>query len=71
MRRPKKQYFLVIFALPQQLGGPGTVYYAEDASITDIKSKAAKFLTFDDAKDFAEKNNIELTAVTYIGLEAF
>jgi len=71
MRRPKKQNLFVIFALPQQLEGPGTVYYAEDASITDIKSKAAKFLTFDDAKDFAKKNNIELTAATYIGLEAF
>jgi hypothetical protein len=71
MHRPKKQNLFVIFALPQQLKGPGTVYYAEDASITDIKSKAAKFLTFDDAKNFAEKNNIELTAATYIGLEAF
>lgn len=71
MRRSKKQNYFVIFALPPQIKGPGTVYYSNDATVTDIKSKAARFLTFDDARKFAEKNKIELTAATYIGIESF
>jgi hypothetical protein len=71
MKRSKKNKYYVIFALPEQHGRPGTVYYSVDATITDIKSRAAKFLTFKDAEDFAKEHNIELTSATYLGLETF
>ncbi|NIA10326.1 MAG: hypothetical protein GWP10_11520 [Nitrospiraceae bacterium] len=71
MSRSRKQNYFVIFAIPQQIKGPGTIYYSKDATVTDIKSKTARFLTFDDAREFAEKNKIELTEATYIGLESF
>lgn len=71
MSRSKKQDYFVIFPIPKPIKGPGSKYYSEDATVTDIKSRAAKFLTFDDARKFAEKNNIELTAATYIDIESF
>ena len=70
-RRQRKEQAFVIFAFPPPLKGPGTVYYAEDGTKTVIKFKAAKFSTREDAQDFAKKNNIELTAATYIDLEIF
>ena len=70
MKSSKKNMQYVIHALPEQHGQPGTVYYSYDATITDIKSKAAKFLTFKDAEDFSKKHNIELTPATYISFEA-
>lgn len=71
MSRSKRKDLFVIFAGPQQYKGPGTRYFARDASVTDIRSKAAKFYSFEDAKDFAARNNIELTALRYIGKESF
>lgn len=71
MKRSKKNKYYVIFALPEQHGRPGTVYYSDDATITDIKGKAAMFSTFKEAEDFAKKHNIELTPATYIGIETF
>ena len=70
MKQSKNKSF-VIFALPEQLGRKGTVYYSDDATTTDIKSKAARFLTIKDAEDFATAQNIKLTPATYIGLETF
>jgi hypothetical protein len=32
---------------------------------------AAKFYSFEEAKEFAERNNIERTAMTYVGLDGF
>ncbi|MEX5217162.1 MAG: tyrosine-type recombinase/integrase [Nitrospira sp.] len=43
----------VIFVAPRQHAGPRTTYIAEDGSTTDIRSKAARFLTKTDAKRFA------------------
>jgi len=70
-RSKKNRDLFVIFFGPQQYRGPGTRYYANDATVTAIKSKAAKFYLFEDARDFAERNKIELTALTYIGRESF
>ena len=61
----------VIFASPRQWGRPGNRYIGKDGKPTDIKSQAAKFYTFIYAKRFAEKMNIELTAMTYIEQEDF
>lgn len=71
IRHKKNEQYFVIFALPEQHGRSGTVYYADDATITDIKSKAAKFLTFNDAEDFAKEHNVELSPTKYIGREDF
>jgi len=71
MPRSKRQNLFVIFAFPEQHNRPGTRYYAQDATITDIRTKAAKFYSFEDAKEFAEQNNLELTATRYIGQESF
>ena len=60
----------VIFAQPENYSGPSK-YYGKDGSITEIKDLAAQFYTFDDAKDWAKEQKIELTAATYIGLETF
>lgn len=67
----KLKTMFVIFAGPQQLESPGTHYIADDGTVTDIKSRAAKFYSYAEATEFAIKNNIELTAVTYIGQEDF
>lgn len=71
MARSKKSLY-VIFSGPQQHKGPGTKYYTRAGSdVTDMKYKAAKFYSFDDAKEFAGEKGIELTAFTYIGQEDF
>jgi hypothetical protein len=70
-RKKKKHTAYVIFAGPQQFGGPGTQYIAEDGSRTGIKARAAKFYSHYDAVEFAKQKNIELTAITYIGQEDF
>lgn len=62
----KKRTLFVIFAGPQ-----GTCYIAHDASPTMMRSYAARFNSFADAKEFAEENHIALNAHTYIGLEDF
>lgn len=71
MARKKKQTRFVIFASPQQHNAPGTFYMANNGSTTDLRFQAAKFLTFDEAKAFAEKNHITLTGPAYIGREDF
>jgi hypothetical protein len=69
--RRKKHTLFVIFARPEQHGRPGTLYIAKDGSRTKIKSRAANFYSFEDAKDFAKDKKIKLTALTYIGQEDF
>jgi hypothetical protein len=66
-----KQTLFVIFAGPQQQVAPGTCYIAQDASTTMMRSKAAKFHSFADAKEFAKEKHITFNAHTYIGLEDF
>jgi len=66
-----KQTLFVIYAGAQQQVASGTCYIAQDASPTMMRSKAARFDSFADAKKFAEKNHIVFNALTYIGLEDF
>jgi hypothetical protein len=71
MAGKKKQTLFVIFAIPKQPAEPGNRYIANDGSMTTIRSKAARFWTYWDAKAFAEMNHIALNALTYIGREYF
>lgn len=71
MAKKKRQTLFVIFASPQQFGGPGNRYIAQDGSITDIRSKAARFYSWNDAKDFADEKGIVLGGPIDIGQEEF
>lgn len=66
----KKHTLFVIFASPQNLSGPNR-YFRQDCTTTDIASLAAKFWTWQDAKDFADEKGIKLNAVQHIGQEDF
>ena len=67
--RKKKQTLFVIFVGPKQPAEPGPRYIANDGSTTTLRSKAARFWTYWDAKAFAELNHIALNVLTYIGRE--
>ena len=62
----KPQARFVICAGPKPYAGADTRYLANDGSTTTLRSKAARFWTYWEAKEFAEVNRIALTAVTYI-----
>ena len=70
-RKTKKTRMFVIFAEPEQYGGSGNSYIALDGKVTKLKVNAAKFYSFNEAKQFAEEKNVVLSAVTYIGPEYF
>jgi hypothetical protein len=61
----------VIFYGPEHHGLPSTHYLSEDGTPTDLRSKAAKFLTYQDAETFADQKQIKLTDLVYIGLLEF
>ena len=67
----KRKSMFVIFAGPQQHGGPGTRYITGNGQATDLKSRAAKFFSRADAQDFAEERGITLTDIKFIGQEDF
>ncbi|PYN22887.1 MAG: hypothetical protein DMD76_18655 [Candidatus Rokuibacteriota bacterium] len=72
MARKKRQTRWVIYASPKPRSGPGTRYYAEDGSVTQRASKAAKFFTGESAIEFAERKGIKLDgAMSYVGQEDF
>jgi hypothetical protein len=71
MGQAKEHDLFVIFAFPEQHVGSRTGYYTQDAKVTYIRTKAAKFYSFDEAKNFAERQNIELTGASYIGRATF
>jgi len=61
----------VIFAGPEQPGGPSR-YIAEDGkAVTNNLRQAANFLTHGEAAEFAKQKNITLNDVRYIGLVDF
>jgi hypothetical protein len=61
----------VIFA-GSPLGGPGTRYIATDGSVTNSKSRAAKFYTPEGAFDFATRQGIVLNGATrYVSQDTF
>jgi hypothetical protein len=66
-----KQTLFVIIAGHQQQVAPGACYIALDGHPTVMRSKAARFHSFADAKAFAEEKRIMLDGHTYIGLEDF
>ena len=66
-----QQTLFVIVASPQQHVAPGTYYIALDGQPTVMRSKAARFSSFADAKEFAKESRIALNGHTYIGLEDF
>ena len=61
----------VIFTGPQQLKAPCRRYIAHDGTSTELKSKAAKFLTIADAIVFAKQYNIQIDDPNFIGIENF
>ncbi len=70
MSRSKKVALWVIFFGPQNMGGPNK-YYDRNGKVTGTRTEAAYFYTFEDAKEFADKMKIELSAIVYIGQEDF
>ena len=66
-----KPTLFVIFAGVQQQVAFGTCSIAQDASLTMMRSKAARFDSVADAKEFCEENHIAFNALTYIGREDF
>ena len=67
----RKQTWFVIFAGPNPRVAPGRRYIANDRSTTTIRTKAARFWTYWDAKAFAEMNQIALSGLTFIDREYF
>ena len=67
----RKQTRFVIFARQNQHAGPGRCYIANDRSTTTIRTKAARFWTYWEAKAFAEINQIALSGLTFIDREYF
>ena len=66
-----KQSLFVIFSGPCQRIASGVCYIALDGHPTMMKSKAARFSSFAEAREFAKENRITLNGRTYIGLEDF
>jgi len=71
MPRKRPQTLFVLLARPQPYARSGTQYIANDGSTTPMRSQAARFWTYWDAKAFAKANHIEMNALTYIGREDF
>jgi carotenoid cleavage dioxygenase-like enzyme len=67
----RTQTLFVILARPQPHARSDTQYIANDGSTTPIRSYAARFWTFWEAKAFAAEHQITLNALTYIGREDF
>ena len=61
----------VIFAGPPPYVALVSCYIAKDGSPTVMRSKAARFNSFAQAKTFADATLIVLNAHTYIGREDF
>ena len=70
MEKTEESLF-VLFTVPLHQVAPGACYIARDGYPTILRSKAAGFQSFADAKAFAEENSIALNGRTYIGLEGF
>jgi len=66
-----KQTLFVIIAGVQQHVAFGTCSIAQEASLTMMRSKAARFDSGADAKECSEGNHIAFNARTYIGREDF
>lgn len=68
MAKKRRQTRWVIFARPQQRGGPGNRFVAGDGTETESHSRAAKFHTWESAQEFAKEMGVTLDgAMRYIG----
>lgn len=67
----RKQTRFVIVARPNHHATPGSRYIANDRSTTPLRTNAARFWTYWDAKAFAELNQIALSGLTFIDREYF
>jgi hypothetical protein len=67
----RKQTRFVIFAGPNQRAAPDRRYIAHDRSTTTLRTNAARFWTYWDAKAFAEMNQLALSGLTFIDREYF
>ena len=62
MPKTKRYKAYVVFAGPEQHGGPSR-YIRDDGTVTD-RDHAARFVTLGDAQDFAKAKGIVLNDVT-------
>jgi hypothetical protein len=67
-KRHEDQSYFVIAAspLPQSGYGGKGLYYDQKGEIISDKCKAATFITWEDAKEFADSHGIKLNGVPYI-----
>jgi len=70
MTQTKESPFVLFTAPPHQVAS-GACYIALDGFPTILKSEAARFQSFADAKAFAKEHRIALNGLAYIGLEGF
>lgn len=68
-----KQSLFVLFTAPyHHQVASGICYYSDlDRFLTILKSEAARFQSFADAKAVAKEHRIALNRLAYIGLEGF
>ena len=66
-----KESPFVLFTAPSHQVAFGACYIALDGFPTILKSEAARFQSFADAKAFAKEHGITLNGLTYLGLEDF
>ena len=66
-----KESLFVLFTVPQLQVASCACYIALDGYPTIMKSNAARFHSYADAKTFAKENRIALNGLTYIGLDDF
>jgi hypothetical protein len=66
-----KESLFVLFTAPYHQVASGVCYIALDGFPTILKSEAARFQSFVDAKAFAKEHRIALNGLAYIGLDGF
>jgi hypothetical protein len=66
-----KEPLFVLFTAPCHQIASGACYIALDGLPTILRSNAARFQSFADAKAFAKEHRIALNGLTYFGLEDF
>ena len=71
MPPPPKKSLWVIYDGPQQFGATRQKYVATDGTVTDVKTRAARFETAAAAQEFVKAKSIALSEIRYIGTEDF
>jgi len=60
MPQSKRQTLWVIFAAPEQHGGRGNRFFAKNGTETKSRRNAAKFHSYEAARDFVNQKGIAL-----------